>query len=179
MTPFPLGLDSPGKRLTSTRENRDPARLYAIIAEHHFRGFARYARRDVTGDGQPETFCNLFAQDVAEAMSVLLPRNTRANQIIAWLEEQAAEPSITGWEHVDEHTAQAMADQGQLVLVGWVNPTGGPGHIAVVVPSLAGHQFGTPESDDVFIAQAGTTNFTRGLLESGFGSRAVSFFGHP
>lgn len=177
MTPFPLGLDSPGKRLTSTRDNRDATRLVSIIAEHFFRGHARYARRDVTGDGIDETFCNLLVQDVCEAMSVLVPRGIRANTLIAWLGDQAERRAETGWEVVDEHVAQAMADTGQLVVAGWVNETGGPGHVAIVIPSL--EDAGEPRSGDVFIAQAGRVNFTRGTLQQGFGGRGVTFYGHP
>ena len=178
MTPFPLGLDSPGKRVTtSTRMNRDAARLMAIVAEHLFRGFARYAKRDVTGDGIDETFCNLLVQDVCEAMGVTVPRNTRANALVQWLASPAA--AAFDWEVLSlateaeadaAHVAQRMADEGQLVLAGWVNPSG-PGHIAVVIPSL--------DEPGVWIAQAGRTNFTRGTLQTGFGGRAVTYFAHP
>ena len=167
MTPFPVGLSSPGKRLSSTRENRDAVRLMAIIAEHHLRGFARYTPRDVTGDGINETWCNLFAQDVCEAMGVMLPRNTRANDLVRWLELDSKQ---WDWEAVPAHVAQRMADEGQLALVVWHNPAG-PGHIAVLVPSL-----GEP---DYFCAQAGRVNFTRGTVSQGFGCRVVSYFAHP
>lgn len=176
MTPFPLGLDSPGKRLSSTRDNRSAARLNAIIAEHHFRGHARYTPRDVDGRPGDETWCNLFAQDVCEAMGVMVPRQMRANQLVQWLAQDAAP---FDWECLSlatesdrdaAHVAQAMADEGQLALVGWVNPAG-PGHIAVVVPSL-----GEP---GLWIAQAGRINFTRAPLAQGFGGRVVTFFGHP
>lgn len=174
MTPFPLGLDSPGKRLTSTRVNRDAARLTAIIAEHHLRGFGRYMKRDVTGDGVDETWCNVFAQDVCEAMGVILPRNMRANELVMWLANAGAafdwETLGSNGEEGAAHVAQRMADEGQLVLAGWVNPAG-PGHLAVLVPSL--------DEADVFIAQAGRTNFTRGTLAHGFGGRVVTFFAHP
>lgn len=179
MTPFPLGLDSPGKRLTSTRENRDPSRLLAIIAEHHFRGshghiwkdgnpVGRYTPYDVDGKPGDETWCNLFAQDVSEAMSVMIPRYTRANELVAWLGTPTA--ATFAWETVPAHVAQRMADEGQLALVGWVNPSG-PGHIAVLVPSLG--EAGT------FIAQAGGVRFTRGTVAQGFGGRAVTYFAHP
>jgi len=177
MTPFPLGLDSPGKRLTSTRDNREGVRLYAIIAEHFFRGHARYARRDVTGDGIDETFCNLLVQDVAEAMSVMLPRGVRANALIAWLETEADKPE-SPWEVVTSHVAQAMADEGQLVIACWSNPQPpAPGHVAIVVPSL--EDAGSERMGDVFIAQAGRINFTRGTVQQGFGIRGVTYLAHP
>lgn len=167
MTPFPIGLDSPGKRLASTRENRDAVRLMSIVAEHHLRGFARYTPRDVTGDGVNETWCNVFAQDVCEAMSVMLPRNMRANELVKWLE---LESKSWDWEAVPAHVAQRMADEGQLALVAWANPSG-PGHIAVMVPSLG--------EADYFIAQAGGVRFTRGTVAQGFGGRVVGYYGHP
>lgn len=171
MSPFPLGLDPPGARVTtSTAQDRSPERLLAIIAEHAHRGHARYQRRDVTGDGVPETFCNVFAQDVAEAMGCVLPRYTRANGLLEWLASPAAREH--DWEEVPTaHVARAQADAGQLALVAWHSRGAGSGHIAVVVPSL-----GEP---GLWIAQAGLQNFTRGSLQSGFGSRAVSFFTHP
>lgn len=178
MTPFPLGLSSPGKRLSSTRESRDPVRLMAIIAEHSFRGAfgqidpqgkhtGRYLPHDFDGKVGDETACNVFAQDVCEAMGVMLPRNSRANDLVRWLELDSKQ---WDWEAVPAHVAQRMADEGQLALVVWHNPAG-PGHIAVLVPSL-----GEP---DYFCAQAGRVNFTRGTVSQGFGGRVVSYFAHP
>lgn len=168
-TIFPLGLESPGQRLRSTPQDRSPERLMAIIAEHHHRGVARYQSRDVTGDGVAETFCNLFAQDVAEAMSAPLPRHMLANATVAWLDAEAIRDA-SEWCAVDAHAAQMAANEGELALVGWVNP-GGPGHLAVVVPSLG--DAGT------WIAQAGRQNFTRAPLLSGFGTLPVRFWIHP
>jgi hypothetical protein len=167
MTPFLVGLGSPGKRLASTRENRSPERLLSIIAEHHFRGHTRYTPRDVTGDGIADTWCNLFAQDVCEAMSVMLPRHMRANELAAWLTTKAHE---FDWEGVTPHIAQRMADEGQLAVACWTNPDG-PGHIVVLVPSL-----GEPGE---WCAQAGGSRFTRGTIAQAFGSKSVLFFGHP
>lgn len=167
MMPFPVGLDSPGKRLASTRENRSPERLLSIIAEHHFRGHARYTPRDVTGDGIADTWCNLFAQDVCEAMSVMLPRHSRANDLVAWLTNKAHE---FDWEGVTPHIAQRMADEGQLAVACWANP-GGPGHIVVLVPSLG-------EAGE-WCAQAGGSRFTRGTIAQAFGAKPVLFFAHP
>lgn len=163
---FPLGLESPGPRLRSDPSNRSPARLMAIIAEHHHRGVARYQPRDVSGDGRPDTWCNLFAQDVAEAMGVTLPRNTRANDLADWLSSIGRS---SGWVEVSETVAQISADRGELAVASTVNPNG-PGHIAVLEPSLG--EAGT------WIAQAGATNFTRGSLRAGFGNLQPRFFAH-
>ncbi len=168
MTPFPLGLDPPGKRLTSTLINRDGTRLMAIVAEHHHRGIARYTPRDVTGDDKPETWCNVYLQDVAEAMGVLLPRHQRANELILWL---ATEGLRHGWEQGTAHIAQRMADEGQLAVPTWFNRNGGPGHVGVLVPSLG--------EDGVWLSQAGASCFTRQPLASGFGQLPVTYFVHP
>lgn len=168
MTPFLLGLDPPGRRLTSTVLDRSPERLMAIVAEHAQRGAARYTPRDVTGDDKAETWCNLWAQDIAEAMGVLLPRYMRANQLFLWLQQESAPH---GWEAVSAHAAQAQADVGQLAVGCWFSRNGGPGHICTLVPSL-----GEPGT---WTAQAGSSNFTRQPVESGFGTRPVSFFSHP
>lgn len=171
MNPLPLGLASPGPRLTSSPQNRSATRLMAIVAEHLYRGHARYAPRDVTGDGKPETFCNLFAQDVCEAMGVELPRNARANELHAWLAGPATCSARSGWERADAHAGMAMAEQGCLALAVWPHPAGGSGHMAILVPSL-----GEP---GVWCAQAGRVNFTRELLQRGFGPIAPSVFVHP
>jgi hypothetical protein len=165
---FPLGLESPGPRLRGDASNRSPARLMAVIAEHHHRGSARYAPHDVTGDGKAETFCNLFAQDVAEALGATLPRHTRANELARWLAELGP---ANHWVHVSESVAQMHADAGGLAVAVWANPQPAkPGHIAVLVPSLG--------EEGTWLAQAGATNFTRGTVSAGFGPFVPAFYAH-
>lgn len=169
MTPFPLGFDPPGQRRhTSTPANRSPELLCDVLAEHQLRGHGRYRRRDVTGDGVPETFCNVHLVDVAEAMGVLLPRGLRANQLVLWL---AAQGLQEGWEQVPEHAARAMADEGQLVAGAWFNRNGGPGHVAPLEPSLG--------EAGLWCSNVGATNFLRGTLAQAFGTLPVTFFAHP
>lgn len=168
MTPFPLGIDPPGARLTtSSKAIRSPELLMLILAEHQFRGFHRYAKRDVTGDGKPETFCNVHTADVAEAMGVLLPR-ARANEQILWLTTHGI---AEGWEQVPEHAAQACADQGMLVVACWYNRNGGPGHIAPLEPSM-----GEPGT---WCSNVGAINFLRGTVGQAFGTLPVTYFVHP
>lgn len=164
--PFPLGLDSPGAFLRCLPHQRSPARLTAIIGEHFFRGYLRYSRRDVDGDGYDETFCNVVTQDVAEAMHATLPRHMRANDIAKWLRELGP---AHGWSVVSERVAQMAADRGSFCLASTVNPKG-PGHLAMLVPSL-----GEPGT---WVAQAGRTNFTRGPLRAAFGGLEPDFFVH-
>ena len=168
--PANIALDC-AARIMGSVVNRSAARLVAIVAQFCVEHEVRWQPRDLTGDGKPETFCNVFAYDVAQAMGVPLPR-ARANDLYDFLMDEATDHATIPprWELVDAHVAQRCADEGQLVFAAWKNP-GGPGHIAVLLPSL-----GEP---GVWIAQAGRVNFGRGRLENGFGTLSPSFFVHP
>lgn len=170
MTPLPLGFDPPGaRRYVSTPATRSAELLADILAEHQFRGAARYRPRDLTGDGRNETFCNVHSVDVAEAMGVVLPRGLRANELAVWLQSSLARE--VGWELVDGHIAQRMADEGMLALACWFNPNGGPGHIAPLEPSM-----GEP---GIWLSNVGRTNALRVTLVQAFGVVPVTFFAHP
>lgn len=169
MTPFPLGFDPPGaRRYVSTLQTRSAELLADVLCETFLRGHHRYAKRDITGDGKPETFCNVFACDVAEAMSVVLPRGQLANQLCVWLQSSVARE--LGWELVGPHVAQRMADEGQLAFATWFN-LNGPGHIAPLQPSM-----GQPGA---WLSNVGNENFLRGRVGSAFGLRPVTYFAHP
>lgn len=155
--------------LTSTQQNRSPTRLAFVVAQFLLETAERFRKRDIDGKPGDETFCNFAAVAITSAMGAPLPQ-MRANAIALWLEGQSVD-EVSQWEEVNEHTAQAMADEGQVAVAVWVNPSGGPGHIAVLVPSL--------DEPGTWIAQAGATNFTRGLLVKGFGDKQPRFFGHP
>lgn len=154
--------------ISSTPQDRSAARLILIVAEERVESNPLYVRRDVTGDGVPETWCNLFVHVVAQRMGCPLPPGLRANQQVAWL--SGPDGRAAGWEQVPEHVAQRMADEGQLVVAGWFNRNGGSGHIGVVMPGLG--DAGT------HLAQAGRSNFTRGSLAQGFGDLQPTFFAH-
>lgn len=154
--------------LQGTVAQRSPSLLEAIVAQHQVETAPRYQRRDVTGDGIPETFCNVFARDVCRALGAPLPEGMRANDLVAWLSGSIV--CGTGWEPVTAHIAKAMANEGQVVLAGWFNRNGGSGHIAVVLPS---------SGPTLEIAQAGRTNFARGPIARGFGDLTPSLFAHP
>lgn len=156
--------------LKSTLQDRSAVRLAFVVAQFQLETAFRWKKRDVDGRPGEETFCNFAAVAITTAMSVPLPQ-LRANEIALWLEGQSVDPH-SGWEQVDEHTAQRMADEGQVAVAVWQNPQPGkPGHIAVLVPSL--------EEDGTWIAQAGVKNFTRGKLEAGFGPFKPLFYAHP
>lgn len=123
-----------------------------------------YHRRDINGDGIPETMCNWFARDFAADMSAPIP-NARANDQIEWLRSTLG--LLEGWKETNITGAKLAAGEGKVVLVGWFNPKGHPGHIAVMRNGLGE------------IAQAGRINFNKGTIEQGFGQLPVQFFIHP
>ena len=56
----------------------------------------------------------------------------QANKQVANL-AQAASTSGSGWHATDLGSAQQLANQGQLVIIGWINPSGGSGHTVSVM----------------------------------------------
>lgn len=147
---------------------RNPYVLELAIAALKVETNPRYRRRDVTGDGVPETWCNHFAHDVAKSLGIGLPLRL-ANAQHAWLKSDTAK--MLDWRQASAEEAQAAADRGEFVVAVWTNPAGAHGHIAVVVPSK-----GQP---GVWIAQAGASNFGREPLALGFGRLVPEFFAHP
>lgn len=124
----------------------------------------RYQRRDVTGDGVPETFCNYFVRDALRALDVHVPPML-VNDLYDWLRDVG--PS-EGWTLCGQATAAFRASLGFPTVA--AVKAAGHGHIALLVPprTLQG----------TWIAQAGRTNFSHGSLASGFGQLAPTFFTH-
>jgi len=143
-------------------------------------------------DGNPatyDTYCNLFASDVAKSLGAELPifvhnnsgqiRWLGAYDMTSWLAGSlnnapggysGPQGPQHGWKPVDHGTAAAMANKGYVVVAA------GAGHMAVVRP-------GTPAGaglGDVRIAQAGERNFNDGRMIDGWGSKLgeARFFVH-
>ena len=156
----------------SAPATRSGLRTLAVIGQFGLdldRMNPRYGKRDI--DGKPETLetcCNYFVRDFCAAMHVPL-QGARANDMTSWLTSPEAQG--LGWAPVSEHAARGCADEGFAVLAAWFNRNGGPGHVAAVVPALG--------EDGTYVAQAGAICFSHGLIQSGFGSLAVSYFAHP
>jgi hypothetical protein len=55
-----------------------------------------------------------------------------ANTQVKNLANAAATPG-SGWQKTDIGSAQGMANQGKLVVIGWTNPSGGSGHTVTVM----------------------------------------------
>ena len=116
------------------------------------------------------TWCNRFAYLVCRELGVVLG-GIFANEQCEWLNTQDA--INHGWASASEQAARQWTQGGGLSLATWRNPTGGHGHIAVLVPALPGAPVGT-----TYIAQAGARNFAHEPLSHGFGGLPAQFFTH-
>ncbi len=87
----------------------------------------KYVMRDVTGDGVPETFCNIALNRIAkEAFNYAGFEGKMANAIYAMLKQGGA------WKEVSGEEAAALARQNAFVVA--AQPAKTHGHVAVVVP---------------------------------------------
>lgn len=160
--------------ITCSITDRSADHLDAVLDQEQVETNPLY-QRDIDGDGNPEPWCNVFTTRVCRNMGCPIPEGMRANEIAEYLDSPVARAD--GWEKVDAHTAQRMADEGQLAVPAWVNPVRyangmrASGHVAVLRPSR-----GRP---GVWAAQAGARRFSNDLLIKGFGPRTPTYFVHP
>jgi len=112
------------------------------------------------------TLCNEAARFMCAVLQVPLVRDIANNQR-DWL------ASSLEWKTVDVETARQRAESGFPTLAVWKNPTGGHGHIAVVVPAPL------KDPGGVYVAAAGLRNTNCDTLNSQFGlSIYPEFFTH-
>lgn len=156
-----------GKRITDAVNKVNPDQWY-------------YRRRDITGDGKPETFCNWFAADVLECLGVPIPRQTNspykmnppvfggakrdkpisAEQLYTFFNNGGGGK----WQKVSAANAAAKANNGQAVVAS------SNGHIAIVIPGSS--------ASNVRIAQAGWNNGKNMGVYDGFGNHPFSYFAY-
>lgn len=144
---------------------RSPEALLDVVAQLDPARSLRYQRRDVSGDGRPETFCNFFLRDALNALGVKMPKAV-ANELVRYFNEAET------WAPCFAHAAAERASAGFPTVAGWANPTPRlPGHVALVLPTH-------PGAHGVRIAQAGRVCFNDGELTQGFGGLPVLFWTH-
>lgn len=145
---------------------RSPAALKLVLESFHVETAEKYRKRDVTGDGLAETWCNRFLSDVTDALSCPVPF-LLANAQVAWLREIGP---VKGWKMVDAHQAEILVNEGYPLVAGWSNPRG-HGHVGVGSPTPSG-------VSGLHLAQAGSTNFTCRPVSRGFGLTPYLLFAH-
>ncbi len=168
-------------RITSAPGDRHPG-LYDLVIRQ-FRVFSnpRYAVRDTSGDGIPDTHCDAFVWDVTRAMGCEIPGGAvdaagnpapvgspgslelGANGMIRWLRQHGPR---YGWREVMQSEAARHARAGRPAVVTWYAEA--PpyiGHMAMIRPAARHTERG------VAIAQAGAVNCDDCFLADGFGGR--------
>lgn len=127
-------------------------------------------RRDVTGDGKPETFCNVAVRTLLALLEVSIPPML-ANDLARWFR------TADGWTKLDKPAdAQARAELGFPTVGIWTNSTG-HGHIVLVVPRPV--ESDRNQGRGVWTAQAGRENWNCAPIErAGLISDAYTFFTH-
>ncbi len=139
-----------------------------------------YQKRDITGDNQPETFCNWFVADVLDSLGIELPRydasagyypmphplygyeHKEKPYMATQLHQYFKKGGAGHWQEVERTAAVAHANRGAVVVASI------PGHVGLVIPG--------GEGDHVRIAQAGRVCGRDLRLAEGFGDAAVRFF---
>lgn len=128
---------------------------------------------DVTGDGKPETFCNVFVRTLFSLMEAEIPPML-ANQLYDWF--RSDEGYQAGFRPISMSAAAPLAEAGLPVVGVWRN-TAGHGHVVAVVP--ARDENGKPIPGALHSAQAGASNWNnRPLGRAGVRPEAYSYYVH-
>lgn len=107
------------------------------------------------------TYCNDYVSVACAGLGVKLPP-LKADDQADWL--AGVDGVASGWRLVDPLEAQHLAELGTPVVASWKNPSGGHGHIALVVPGV-----GMSNPDHLYVSAAGSRNYVRAPIENSFG----------
>lgn len=165
-----VALDAP---TTNAAGQRSAGALRAVAAQFQVETAKRYRPRD------GKTFCNIYIWDVTRALGCEIPHwlgttgariETTCNMLLPWLLNAGR---TEGWREVDELSTGIHTAEGGPAVAIWRNPTGKPGHIALVLPD-------TDTSTSTRIAQAGARCLFDAPITEGFGRilSSVRFFIH-
>jgi len=173
--------------LTSQEGQRSRESYIEVLDQFDVENNPRYCPRDGC------TFCNIFVWDVTLSMGSEIPhwvdistgaprrfpdvqgaRETDANGNAQWLNNYG---EGFGWIKVTAEEAQSAAHRGQPTVVTLYNP-GEIGHIALVRPGENQDRVFVDSSgvyQNIFIAQAGSSNFNFRELAWGFFARSMPY----
>jgi hypothetical protein len=143
-----------------------PQRLNQVLDQLNVEGNKKYLPTGVKGNRT--THCNEFAQDALKNLGVPQGKypTGMANSMNTWFNTQGPK---NGWRKVSAAEAQQLANQGKPTVASWKNPTGVHGHIGMIRP-------GELKNGSPTMAQAGGTNFNKGTVRQGFGSKQPEYF---
>lgn len=174
--PAPQPAPDPKPGSGSGNSGRSPGDLNAAIDRFNVAGNDRYRKFRDNNPNTYDTYCNLFAADVAKSLGAPLPlyvtdgsgnitRWLGATYMKQWLDGSLDVPGQytqgpqNGWIKVNTAEAVQAANSGYLTIAA------GHGHMAVVRAGSAANA----GKGDVLIAQAGENNFNKGPLRNGWG----------
>lgn len=101
-----------------------------------------------------KTFCNIFVHDVCSRLGLDKFKGLLANHMVDVMEQEPDE----FFRLTDNYIAQLAANLGHLVIAGWKNPAGHPGHVAIVVKGALSYS-GTYKAKVPNCANVGSKNF--------------------
>lgn len=113
---------------------RTRGNLLAILDLLDVENNPAWKRRDVTGDGKPETFCNQAVEAACSKLGCPLPPGCLANTQLDWLESDSG--AAAGWVQINRNLAAHFAELGFPVIGGL--KALGHGHVVMVVPAVGG-----------------------------------------
>jgi hypothetical protein len=172
--------------VTNSTDTRSATAYSQVIDQFTVSSNPRYRVRDLNGDGESDTFCNIYVWDVTRAMGAEVPHwangqgvpvtvgdghELNANGVARWL---SGHGEAYGWTEVSPEQAQALANEGKPVVAAWDSGSASPGHVAMVRPGT----YGT--ADGPVIAQAGAHNLDRTTASGAFGQRVkeAKYYAH-
>ena len=127
---------------------RSGSNTLAELAELQVETNPAWQRRDVTGDGRPDTFCNQAVEASLERQGVPIPKGLLANEQADYFVSEKGR--LDGWMEMTDHaTVERLAREG-FIVVGFLKAAG-HGHVVRIVPSADG-------SPGLYTWQAGRTN---------------------
>lgn len=175
-----------GKHLVELLDNMDVEKHW--LAHMHVDWKTGHSER-FEGMNKPHTHCSAFAAAVGLKLGIYMlrppdhPQDLLASAQGRWFGKREAREE--GWRPVaTPREAQTLANQGQLVVLVFINPNPEvPGHIAIVRPTVKTDAALAKEGPQT--AQAGLHNFSSGTAVFSFGShkgawpQQVLMFAHP
>lgn len=169
--------------------DRHPSKLAAVVHQFQLECAERYRPVEMlaaNGSKHTKTWCNIAVADITDALGCGVPRivnghEQRANDMYLWLIGEDGRRA--GWWQVSRELAAPLAAIGHPVVACWFNYSGGPGHMALVMPAMdpAPSIEGALQltTGAVFTAQAGAECWSHAPLERGFGTvKPVLFIAH-
>ena len=130
-TPTDSGEGGGGGSNSGETNNNPPEEASSKKTPEEIKSAVKQAVKDVIAKrGLHVKSCNMGVQNVLNILYGNTELNDKnANDIVRYWQSHP-----NSWEKISMSQAQSLANQGYLVVAGWINTTGGSGHVVVIVP---------------------------------------------